>query len=313
MHQCRKLLYVSHGTTNNTEGLKQALSLARNNDAPLAILMLCPEFPKELPDYQKTYEEVMCKQMRESVEAIREALKLSHDAIAVTIEMMNDNTPAIKIIQHVLRHGHDMVIKEGVSRDAQGGFKAVDMELLRKCPVPVWLCKPIAHSHQDIQVAVAIDPEGADSVSRDLSMRLLERARALADGCSGVVHIVSCWDYEIEMYLRNNSWIPTSDADVDQAILRAQTEHRAALEDIIKASGVDSGLYQTHHIRGHAAECIPEFVRTHPIDILVMGTVARSGIPGFLIGNTAEDIVQKLTCSLVALKPNGFVSPISVH
>ena len=44
-----------------------------------------------------------------------------------------------------------------------------------------------------------------------------------------------------------------------------------------------------------------------------MGTVARSGIPGFLIGNTAEDIVQKLTCSLVALKPNDFVSPVAAY
>ena len=34
MHQCRKLLYVSHGATDNTGGLKQALSVARNNQAP---------------------------------------------------------------------------------------------------------------------------------------------------------------------------------------------------------------------------------------------------------------------------------------
>lgn len=46
------------------------------------------------------------------------------------------------------------------------------------------------------------------------------------------------------------------------------------------------------------------------IDILVMGTLARTGIAGFVIGNTAENIVQSIECSLVALKPEGFVSPI---
>ncbi|GAM59013.1 universal stress protein family 1 [Vibrio ishigakensis] len=43
---------------------------------------------------------------------------------------------------------------------------------------------------------------------------------------------------------------------------------------------------------------------------MVMGTLARTGIPGIVIGNTAENIVQAVSCSLVALKPPGFVSPV---
>ena len=49
------------------------------------------------------------------------------------------------------------------------------------------------------------------------------------------------------------------------------------------------------------------------IDILVMGTVARTGIPGFIMGNTAENLIQELKCSLLATKPNGFVSPITAY
>lgn len=49
------------------------------------------------------------------------------------------------------------------------------------------------------------------------------------------------------------------------------------------------------------------------IDVLVMGTVARTGIPGFIIGNTAEIILQKIDCSLLALKPLGFVSPVKAY
>ena len=181
------------------------------------------------------------------MEATGDTLKLAKGEVKVTIEVINDDTPAIKIIQHVLHNGYDMVIKEGVSRDAQGGFKAVDMDLLRKCPVPVWLSKPIARSRQDMQVAVAVDPESSEPASRHLSVRLLEWGRALADSCSGVAHIVSCWDYETEIYLRNNSWIPTSDADIDQIILRAQADHRSALEDVVKASGINGGASDPSH------------------------------------------------------------------
>jgi nucleotide-binding universal stress UspA family protein len=43
-----------------------------------------------------------------------------------------------------------------------------------------------------------------------------------------------------------------------------------------------------------------------------MGTVARIGIPGLLIGNTAETILDQLDCSVLAVKPPGFVSPVAL-
>lgn len=42
-----------------------------------------------------------------------------------------------------------------------------------------------------------------------------------------------------------------------------------------------------------------------------MGTVARSGLAGFVMGNTAERVLQRLRGSVLAIKPPGFVSPVS--
>jgi nucleotide-binding universal stress UspA family protein len=56
-----------------------------------------------------------------------------------------------------------------------------------------------------------------------------------------------------------------------------------------------------------------QIIEDKKIDVLVMGTVARTGIPGFIIGNTAESVVQQLSCSLLALKPNGFISPVTAY
>jgi nucleotide-binding universal stress UspA family protein len=47
------------------------------------------------------------------------------------------------------------------------------------------------------------------------------------------------------------------------------------------------------------------------VELVVMGTVARAGIAGFLIGNTAERVLGKLPCSVLA-KPDGFVCPVSL-
>ena len=47
------------------------------------------------------------------------------------------------------------------------------------------------------------------------------------------------------------------------------------------------------------------------IDILVMGTVCRTGIPGFIIGNTAERVLDAVDRSVLTVKPEGFVSPVA--
>jgi nucleotide-binding universal stress UspA family protein len=41
-----------------------------------------------------------------------------------------------------------------------------------------------------------------------------------------------------------------------------------------------------------------------------MGTVGRTGLPGFFIGNTAEEVLQTATTSVLAVKPAGFESPV---
>jgi universal stress protein E len=62
--------------------------------------------------------------------------------------------------------------------------------------------------------------------------------------------------------------------------------------------------------QGEPEDVIPEFVVAEGIDLVVMGTVARAGIAGMLIGNTAERVLRKLPCSVLTVKPDGFVSPV---
>ena len=63
---------------------------------------------------------------------------------------------------------------------------------------------------------------------------------------------------------------------------------------------------------GRRPDVIAEFAKAHHVELIVMGTVARTGIPGLLIGNTAETILQRVDCSVLAVKPDGFVSPVTL-
>jgi nucleotide-binding universal stress UspA family protein len=65
-------------------------------------------------------------------------------------------------------------------------------------------------------------------------------------------------------------------------------------------------------IKGEPADAIVQFVAERAVDLVVMGTVARTGIQGMLMGNTAESALQRLRCSVLAVKPRGFRAPIQV-
>jgi len=49
------------------------------------------------------------------------------------------------------------------------------------------------------------------------------------------------------------------------------------------------------------------------VDLMVMDTLSHTGISGFFMGNTAETIPNQLNCSLLAIKPPGFISPITLE
>ncbi|SEG05243.1 universal stress protein [Marinobacterium lutimaris] len=309
MREFQSLLYIAHGTADESDALKQALSLSQRNHASLKILVVCPEFPNDFPEYKRKYEESLLEQVNDSIRKTEDHFSLDPNQLSITFEILSDNLPSIQIIQHVMRDAHDLVIKEAESRDTQGGFKAIDMDLLGKCPVPVWLCRPIRKQEGPVRVAVAIDPQSEEVAAEQLSRRMLQLSHSLMESFSAELHIVSCWDYMLEDYLRHNVWFNVPDAELTQTVIHAKNEHRDKLSNLIEQSGI-KGAHKIHHLRGKAGDLLPDFVNHNQIDLLVMGTVARTGIPGFLIGNTAENIVQKLSCSLMALKPQGFASPV---
>ena len=63
-------------------------------------------------------------------------------------------------------------------------------------------------------------------------------------------------------------------------------------------------------MKGKASKEIPLMVENYGIDLIVMGTVGRVGIPGLIIGNTTESILEQTKCSVLAIKPEGFKTPV---
>ena len=69
---------------------------------------------------------------------------------------------------------------------------------------------------------------------------------------------------------------------------------------------------QLHLIKGDAKKAVPKLVDDIGAELVVVGTVGRTGMAGFIVGNTAEAILNRIECSVLAIKPEGFLSPIKL-
>jgi len=312
MQRFNNILFVSHGVSDEKEALQMAMKLAHDNQAQLRVLITCPAFPETLSEYKTSYEESLIHKMNETISSAKSELGFSKKKIPIQIDVDCGATPDIRIIRHVLKNGHDLLVKASEKLESMKGFKALDMELLRKCPCALFLLCPLKHPKEGIRIAVAIDPKDEEPESLDLSLRLLEVADSLKTLYQGKLNILSCWDFALENYLRDSVWLKMSKKELDAIVAEEKQAHGLQMQSVIKRSQIP-GEFETEQLKGNPEDVIPTTLTQKNIDILVMGTVARTGISGFIIGNTAENILQKIDCSLLALKPEGFVSPVKAY
>ncbi|WP_114765128.1 universal stress protein [Vibrio rhodolitus] len=309
MKEFQNILFVSQGLPENRDSIEQALTLAKRNHASLMGLIVSPALPHNMVDYQQAYRQSLLNTLTAEIEQVQHSLADDAD-LPMAIEIACGDKPALKIIECVQTHHRDLLVKQAEPlNDGSEGFKALDMKLLRKCPCPVWLHRPNTKPTNHKRIAVAIDPVVESDEAQQLAIHLLTVAHAIANNCDSRLHIISCWQYELESYLRHHSWIQIDDEKLNAEIEATRLHHRQQLDALIDSAAIGEDII-VHHINGRADDEIPQCVNILEIDILVMGTIARSGIKGLVMGNTAENILQSLKCSLVALKPNGFVSPI---
>jgi nucleotide-binding universal stress UspA family protein len=87
------------------------------------------------------------------------------------------------------------------------------------------------------------------------------------------------------------------------------SSRRERVEQDLARLGVDESARVSIKVGPPQVE-IYNYLSKHSIDLLIMGTLARSGVSAMITGNTAETLLPWVRCSLLALKPSTFVSPV---
>ena len=99
----------------------------------------------------------------------------------------------------------------------------------------------------------------------------------------------------------------------ESIISKHKDKHRDAACGLLERYSLNDIDHELLLPRGLPQQEIPEVVEHRDIDLIIMGTVNRTGIPGLLIGTAAETILAAVQCGVLAVKPEGFVTPVTLH
>lgn len=218
-------------------------------------------------------------------------------------------TPFLEIIREVLRDEHDLVM---TTAEGRGGVKerlfgSTAMHLMRKCPCPVWVMKP-SQPERHTRILAAVDPAPSDEGQHAINIKIMDLASSLArrDECELVV--VHTWTFPAENSLRSGYLVASN--ELDGWAREAGELHRRRLAELLRPYALQDLKAQVYMLKGEPGHLIPQLAARLEVGLIVMGTVSRTGVAGLLIGNTAERTLRQVDCSVLTVKPGGFVTPV---
>ena len=190
-----------------------------------------------------------------------------------------------------------LLIKESLACD--GNFSNAskgDLKLTRHSSAPVLL------AHAPVQegdaVLVGIAPLPGDTTHDRFCIRLVQVAADFARTFGGSLCVVHAWDLWGEGLLRNR--VPKEEIEEGRADTKRNAEQ--ALERVLSQCELDGVVPERLLGRGDPTRVIAGAVDLVKPGLVVLGSTAKEGVKGTLLGNTAEAIARQKHSSVLIIR-----------
>ncbi|AAY91908.1 universal stress protein UspA [Pseudomonas protegens] len=273
MQSIRSILVVIDPTPGESLALKRAKLIAGVTQAHLHLLV--------------------CDRKHEH-SALLSVLKssLTGEGYSVTTEQAWNESLHETIIDVQQAEGCGLVIKQHLP-DAplkKALLTPADWKLLRYCPTPVLLVKTATPWVGGVVMA-AIDVGNMDGEHRALHASIVDHGFDIASLAKAQLHVISAH--------------PSPMLSAADPVFQLKETIEARYREQCKAFQAEFDIDDAHlHIEeGPADVLIPHLAHKLGAVLTIIGTVARTGISGALIGNTAEVVLDSLDSDVLVLKP----------
>lgn len=299
--ELHQLLVVIDPTSGDSQpSLERAAWLAKRSNSAIELL-LC-EYNSALDGgyffdgpAQKKARDSLLQNRTKWLEKLAQPLR--DNGITVTTEARWGKPLHTMILQRISELKPDMVLRDATTHNLLQRlfFNNTSWQLIRQCPVPLWLVREGEWKGE--RICAAVDPVHSADTEALLDHKLVK----------STLYLAQTLDMQAD-YMHSYAPLPRTmvfDSELvaayDQYAERSAKQHRDAFEKLMVNYPVEKA--NRHLLEGFPEEVIPSFVEEHGVDLLVMGAISRSNLENALIGNTAERVLEAVQTDLLVIKP----------
>jgi universal stress protein E len=269
--QLKKIFCVIDPTTNNQRGLNRAASVARNSGAEIHA-HVCFSVPSGVRANDKD-------SLREAEQSRHEAwverlvAPLQSEGLKISTEVECDEDWRSALIAAAKRSEADLIVRSSFRRSAlqRRVLKTTDWALLREAHCPVLLVKTERIGKLE-KVLVALDIKDKDETHKTLTDQVIAHARSVAERSGAELHAVNAYQGAMSF---------------------------VHPPDLAKRVGIERSM-------AHVGDGSPEAIIAKEAEklgspLVVIGSLARKGVSGIVVGNTAERILDDINADVMVV------------
>ncbi len=290
-------------TPPNREALRRAIWLAAHTQGELTIFSSLDVSPHIQAVLQEELAHEPGDLEREAFNILERFVAEARAEGVEARQKLAFGSPWQQICKQVLADKHDLVVvgTRNLGHIGRMLFGSTAIKLLRSCPCPVWVTRPDPN-WDDLNILV---PSDFSDVALD-ALRIAVNGGQFVDTKLHVLHALEgqigppAWFGRVQRQIVEE-YLATQRAEAKQRLHEqlAQTDYRTLPHGV-----------QVHVVDGPPDEAILKAIDDFQIDLVVMGTSARSGLSNLVLGNTAERMISHMKCSVIAVKPHDFECPV---
>jgi universal stress protein E len=282
----------------------KAAQLAQAHGASLQLfhVLTAAIYPAPLIGSQKffdSFENDARQSAMRRLESMADRLRLHGIRVTVSADWDFPAYEAIVRCAHTIKA--DLIVASQHAGKHRGSWfmRLTDWELIRHSPVPLLLVKD-PHLYRHPIILAAIDPSRAHNKPQTLDRDILRTAGKWSIALRGSVHAVHAYA-RAPLDLSAGHATPGM---LDSLQQDAEREARKRLTRLLLKQRIPGK--RQHLSPLSPVEAISATARAIRCSIVVMGALSRTGLKRLLIGNTAEHVLDALTCDVLILKPGAF-------
>jgi universal stress protein E len=233
------------------------------------------------------------------------AAKLREEGVEMDAKVIWGHPLGERVLFEVLALRPDLVIKDvPYAWDPSRTFlSGLDWHLLGQCPAPLMLVQPRSPS-LPLRMVAAVDPLDDHSKPHELNDEILRTATRIAEQCGAELDVVNVFDF----FPTTGEWEYAGLAPDLSLYEELRKIHAEGLYKLCKEHGVPPS--SMHILDGQAAERITRFATDRHADLVIMGSIYRTGLKRLFLGSTAEGVFDILSCDVLLIKPERFAEEL---